>query len=116
MNTTIEKRLRRKKRIRAKVVGTKERPRISLFRSSKHIYAQAINDGKGQTLLSASESELAEMNGKTKIERAQMLGELFGKKMHKQKIKKAVIDRSGYKYHGRVKAFTEGVRKEEIEV
>lgn len=89
----------RHKRIRAKIKGTKKRPRLSVFRSLKYIYAQIINDKKGHTL--------AEAHGKD----AQKVGKDITKKCLEQKIKKVVFDRGGYKYHGRVKKLAESARK-----
>jgi large subunit ribosomal protein L18 len=116
----------RKKRIRAKVVGTRLSPRLSVFRSNKHIYAQLIDDGAGKTLVSASDRDMANKKNKTqraqkkteksenknsKIEKAGLVGESLAKKAKAKKIKKVVFDRGGYKYHGRVKALAEGARE-----
>jgi large subunit ribosomal protein L18 len=108
----IKKRLRRKKRIRAKVFGTKERPRLSVFRSAKHIYAQLIDDKENKTLISASDLELEKSKMKLKkIEKAREVGKLIAKKAKNLKIEKVVFDRGGYKYHGRIKALAEGARE-----
>ncbi|MFN3301535.1 MAG: 50S ribosomal protein L18 [Patescibacteria group bacterium] len=112
----VFKRYRRHKRVRAKVFGTKDRPRLSVFRSLKHIYAQIIDDEKGHTLVSASDFDLKskikkEKKKPTKVEIAYQVGELIAKKALEKKIKKVVFDRGGYKYHGRVKALAEGARK-----
>jgi large subunit ribosomal protein L18 len=102
-----QKREKRKRRIRKSVSGTKQTPRISVFRSNKHIYAQAIDDVNSITLASANDK-----NEKAKkSEKAEKVGESLGKKLKDMKIKKAVFDRSGYKYHGRVKQLAEGIRK-----
>ena len=106
-----EKRYRRHKRVRAKIFGTKEVPRLSVFRSAKHIYGQLINDEKGQTLISASDLELRRKKGKTKVEKAREVGKLIAKKALAKKIEKVVFDRGGYAYHGRVKALAEGARE-----
>jgi len=100
-------RLQRKKRIRAKVSGTAETPRICVFRSLNNIYAQVINDDMGIVLASAK------IEGKLKndIQGAKKVGENLAKKCLEKKINKAVFDRSGYKYHGKVKALAEGVRE-----
>lgn len=103
-------RTRRKKRIRSKIVGTKEKPRLSLFRSSKHIYAQLIDDTKKSTLASVTDVKKISVKG-TKTERARHSGILLAKLAIEKKIKQAVFDRNGYKFHGRVKAFAEGVRE-----
>lgn len=106
-----EKRIRRKKRIRAKIFGKKERPRLCVFRSAKHIYCQLIDDEKGTTLVWASDLELKKKKGKTKKELAFEVGKLIAKKALRKKIEKVVFDRGGYKYHGRVKALAEGARE-----
>jgi len=130
MNSTIkpEKRHRRHKRVRAKISGAAKRPRLCVFRSAKHIYAQLIDDEKGKTLIAASDLELkkprrkaasqpqgkktkkemAARSGKTAI--AYEVGKLIAQKAIKKKIEKIVFDRGGYKYHGRVKALAEGAR------
>ena len=102
-------RLKRQKRVRAKIMGTKEKPRLSVFRSNKHFFAQAIDDGEGKTLVSISESEIKE--GKTKIEKSKALGLLFAAKLKKSKQNKVVFDKGAFRYHGRVKAFAEGLRE-----
>jgi len=106
-------RLRRKKRVRAKIFGTADQPRLSVFRSNRYTYAQLINDEKGETLVSASTRELTTNNQQptTKQKQAERLGELVAKKAIEKGIKKAIFDRGRYKYHGRVKAIAEGARK-----
>jgi large subunit ribosomal protein L18 len=105
------KKLKKKRqlRVRAKVKGTAQRPRLSVFRSNKAIYAQLINDEKGETLVSARESEV-EKEG-TKTEKAVRVGEILAAKAKKMKLEKVVFDRGSYRYHGRVKALAEGARK-----
>lgn len=105
-----QKRLRRHKKVRAKIYGTKEKPRLCVFRSAKHIYAQLINDETGQTLLTTSDRELKGKQG-LKVEAAQKVGNLIAKKAQDLKIDKVVFDRGGYQYHGRVKALAEGARE-----
>jgi len=109
--TKREKREKRKKRIRKKVFGTKERPRLNVFRSNKHIYCQLIDDERGYTLASASDRELKDLKTKNRIEIAFEVGKLIAKKAKELGIEKVVFDRAGYKYHGRVKALAEGARK-----
>jgi len=109
--TKREKREKRKKRIRKKVFGTKERPRLNVFRSNKHIYCQLIDDERGHTLASASDRELKDLKTKNRIEIAFQVGKLIAKKAKELGIEKVVFDRAGYKYHGRVKALAEGARK-----
>lgn len=99
---------KRRARVRGKVFGTKKRPRLSVFRSGKHIYAQLIDDEKGETLVSASDLGLREG---VKMEKALAVGEELARRALKLKIKKVVFDRGGYSYHGRVKAVAEGARK-----
>ena len=122
MKDKIQKHLRRKRRTRARIFGIKSRPRVSVYRSSKHLYVQIIDDVKGETLVSVSDMELKKKtDGKkvqkksqkkvSKIDLARTVGELLAKKAEKKKIKKIVFDRGGYKYHGRVKAVAEGARK-----
>lgn len=98
------------------IKGTTKRPRLSVFRSNKAIYAQIIDDEKGKTLVAASERDLNKKtkkpkNKKTKMEKAEMVGEVLAKKALKKKIKTIVFDRGKYPYHGRVKALAEGARK-----
>jgi large subunit ribosomal protein L18 len=102
------KRQARHKKIRKKVSGTTDKPRVAVFRSEQHIYAQIIDDSKGKTLI--SESDLKIKVG-TKKERATLVGENLAKKATKQKITKIVFDRGGFLYHGRVAALAEGLRK-----
>jgi len=110
----VKRRLKIKYRIRKKVFGTPERPRLSVYRSNKHIYAQLIDDEEGITIVTAStlSKELKEkLEGKTKAEQAKLVGKLLSEKALKAGIKTAVFDRNGYKYHGRVKALAEGARE-----
>jgi len=100
---------RRRIRVRAKISGTKARPRLNVFRSLKHVYAQLIDDQARKTLVSASDAELKDSKGK-KADKAQKVGELIAQKAAKAGIKEAVFDRAGYKFHGRVKAIAEGAR------
>lgn len=100
----------RHKRIRAKLQGTPETPRISVFLSLNHIYAQLIDDTKGHTLVSASDYEIDDKKAKPQ-ELAGMVGKLLAEKAKAKKIKTVVFDRSGYQYHGKVKALAEGARE-----
>lgn len=104
---------KRKRRVRKKVVGTPVRPRLNVFRSNRHIYAQLIEDTDGVTMLSAStkSKELkGELAGLKKVDAARKVGELLGKLAVKKGVEKVVFDRGGYLYHGRVKALAEGAR------
>ena len=107
-------RLKRRRRVRAKVEGTVSRPRLSVFRSLKHIYAQVIDDEQGHTMISASTLDKdikGETDGKVKVAKAELVGSLIAKRAKTKKIKQVVFDRGGYKYHGRVKALAEAARK-----
>jgi large subunit ribosomal protein L18 len=104
------KRLRRHKRVRAKIKGTAKVPRLCVFRSNKHIYGQLIDDEKGKILLSAKDLEIKKVV-KDKIVIAKEVGKLLAEKAITKKYKKVVFDRAGYKYHGRVKALAEGARE-----
>ena len=105
---------RRHKRVRARVEGVTSRPRLSVFRSLNHIYAQIIDDLKRHTLVSASTLEpevKGEAVGKVKTNRAELVGSLVAKRALSKGINQVVFDRGGYKYHGRVKALAEAVRQ-----
>ena len=104
---------KRKKRVRGKIKGTGKVPRLTVHRSNTYTSAQIIDDEKGNTLLGLKTSQLvkSKVKGKTKTETAYILGEEIATKAKTLKIKKVVFDRSGYKYHGRVKAVAEGARK-----
>ncbi|HEX5927046.1 MAG TPA: 50S ribosomal protein L18 [Baekduia sp.] len=109
--TTPEKRrLRRRRRVRAKVNGTAERPRISVFRSNRGISAQLVDDVAGKTLAAVlwTEAELREL---PRSEQSSKAGELLAQRAKAAGIERAVFDRGGYQYHGRVKAFADGVRE-----
>lgn len=111
-------RQKRKRRIRKKIFGTEQRPRLSVFRSAKHIYAQLVVDSTGSTILAAStlSPELrGELKGLEKSAAARKVGELLGKKAIERNIRKVVFDRNGFLYHGRVKALAEGARESGLE-
>ena len=103
--------LQRKIRVRAKIVGTGARPRLTVFRSNTHIYGQIINDEKGVTLLSCSDAKIKKEAKVTKTMLAENVGEEIAKKALAKKIKTVVFDRNGFMYHGRVKALADGARK-----
>ena len=108
-------RQRRHIRVRVKVEGTTLRPRLCVFRSLNHIYAQVIDDSRGHTLASAStlDSEInGELDGKAKAGEAELVGSLIATRALSQGINQVVFDRGGYKYHGRVKAVAEAARRE----
>ena len=102
--------LKRQKRTRAKIHGTKMRPRLSVFRSNNYIYAQLIDDEKMQTILGVSEKKLGKKEG-SKVEMAKKLGMLLAKEAVAKKINKVIFDRGGYMYKGRVEAFANGARE-----
>jgi large subunit ribosomal protein L18 len=107
-------RQRRHIRVRERVRGTEQRPRLAVFRSLNHIYAQIIDDGAGHTLAHASDTELevtSRRDGKKKGEVAVLVGETIAKRATDQGIKAVVFDRGGNRYHGRVKALAEAARK-----
>ena len=106
-NKKNEKRTRLKRKIRAKVNGTETRPRLSVYRSNKFIYAQVIDDNTGKTLAQAS--DIAIEKG-TKTERAQQVGKLVAESAQAKKIKEVVFDRNGFKYTGRVKLLADAAR------
>ena len=107
-------RLKRKKRIRKKILGTQERPRLSVFRSSQHIYAQIIDDTRGHTLIAASSVEKTvkeQPKFNNKVAEANYVGKLLGARAVAKGVKKVVFDRNGFLYHGRVKAVSDGARE-----
>ena len=107
-------RRRRHRRIRRRVVGTSERPRLNVFRSHKHIYAQVIDDSIGHTLAAASTVDVelqGKLDDKTKVEQAKEVGKLVAERAVEAGIKEVVFDRGGYKYHGRVEALADAARE-----
>jgi large subunit ribosomal protein L18 len=107
--TAPQRRLKRRRRVRAKIRGSAERPRISVFRSNRGISAQLIDDGQGLTLTAVNWTE-AELRGLGPMEQATKAGELLAQRAKQAGVEQAVFDRGGYKYHGRVKALAEGAR------
>jgi len=105
----------RKARVRARIIGTLERPRFSVFRSNAHIYGQLIDDAKGKTLISCSDLDVKGKSKLTKIQAAQNVGEELAKKALAKKIKLVTFDRNGFMFHGRVKALADGARKGGLE-
>ena len=115
-------RRRRKTKARKKIIGTKSRPRISVYRSLKHIYAQLIDDEKSSTLVSASDLELVEKKARPKKEKGKSktsvsfeVGKLLAEKAKKKNIKRVIFDRGGFKYHGRIKSLADGAREGGLE-
>lgn len=121
MGSTNQKktaRLKRKKSIRRHLAGTQQRPRLCVFRSASHIYAQVIDDVNRRTLAAASSTEKAVRDRgvfKSKIEQAVFIGALIGRRTIEKGIKQVVFDRNGFLYHGRVKAVSEGARQEGLD-
>jgi large subunit ribosomal protein L18 len=111
-------RQRRHQRVRKRVVGTAERPRLNVFRSDKHIYAQVIDDAQGHTLVSASTIDTAlkpDAAGQVKTDAAKMVGKLVAERALQVGVKQVVFDRGGFKYHGRVKALADAAREAGLE-
>ena len=114
VNKKVRRRLRRKVSVRLRVSGTAERPRLSVFRSAKHIYVQAVDDVTGRVLAAASDLEAgvkAGVDGKHKKERARLVGKTIGAKLRDLKVETAVFDRNGFMFHGRVKEVADGARE-----
>jgi large subunit ribosomal protein L18 len=110
ISTPEQRRLKRRRRVRAKVRGTAARPRIAVFRSNRGIFAQLVDDEAGRTLVSVQWTE-AELRGLKKAEQSTKAGELLAQRAKAAGIERAVFDRGGYQYHGHVKAFADGVRE-----
>ena len=114
--TREERRYRRHLRVRKKVTGTPERPRLVIFRSIKHIYARLVDDDRGATLLGVSDgSEGLALAGQGKVAKAKATGKLLADRARAAGIGKVVFDRAGYRYHGRVKAVADGAREGGLE-
>ncbi len=112
MSEKLYKRISRHKRVRAKVLGTSERPRVSVFKSNKHVFVQFIDDTAGKTIISSqvvSQSKSKIKGSKTEI--ASKIGEMLAEKAKEAGIKEVVFDRGGFKYHGRIKSIADGLRK-----
>jgi large subunit ribosomal protein L18 len=108
--TKPAQRLKRRRRVRAKIHGTAERPRISVFRSNRGIFAQLIDDDSGRTLAAVNWTE-SELRGLGRMEQAQRAGALLADRAKAAGVENAVFDRGGYQYHGRVKALADGARE-----
>lgn len=112
----MKKKLKKKIKVRIKAFGSKERPRLSVFRSNRFIYAQLIDDGLGKTILGLSEKHLSkDQLALGRLEKAAKLGNLLAKKAKALKIKKVIFDRRSYRYHGRIKALAQGAREGGLE-
>ena len=113
--TRSEMRKRRHRRVRYKISGTADRPRLNVFRSINQIYAQLIDDSRGHTIASASSLDRELKEDVSRLEHARLVGELLGRRANKSGVKQVVFDRGGYRYLGRVKALAEGARKAGLE-
>ena len=111
MSIKKDKIIRRHKKIRQHLHGTQDRPRLVVFRSNAHIYAQLINDDKAKVLMSASDKDVKLKKGEKKVDVAKEVGKFIAKKALENKIEKAIFDRGGILFHGRVKALAEGARE-----
>jgi large subunit ribosomal protein L18 len=107
---SVSQRARIRRRIRSKVQGTTERPRLSVFRSNKYIYAQIIDDMQGRTLAAASSRE-ADVNGSSRVEKSKSVGQRLAERAKAAGVETVVFDRGGYRYHGNVRALAEGARE-----
>ena len=117
IKTQADRRARRHLRVRKRINGTAARPRLVVFRSSKHIYAQLVDDERGVTLVGAADTtEGIQVEGKGKTAKSFALGRLIAARAKDKGIAKVVFDRGGYLYHGRVKAIAEGARKGGLEL
>jgi len=115
--TKSEHRVRRHRRVRKKVLGTAERPRLAVFRSNKHIYVQVIDDLNGRTIASASTMEADRRGGATAtVDAAKQVGQAIAERVKAADISAVVFDRGGFKYHGRVAAVADGARAAGLEL
>jgi large subunit ribosomal protein L18 len=110
IQTPQQRRLRRRRRVRARITGSAERPRLSVYRSNKGVFAQLIDDRKGHTLAAVNWIE-PELKSLTASAQAQKAGELLAERAKAAGVETCVFDRGGYQYHGRVKALAEGARE-----
>jgi large subunit ribosomal protein L18 len=110
VQTKRQQRLRRRRRVRARIVGTAERPRLSVYRSNRGVFAQLVDDGKGHTVAAVNWIE-PELRKLTASEQAKRAGELLAERAKAAGVEACVFDRGGYKFHGRVKALAEGARE-----
>ncbi len=113
--TRSEMRKRRHRRVRSKISGTTDRPRLNVFRSINQIYAQLIDDSQGHSIVSASSLDPDLKADVSRVEKARLVGELLGERAKKSGVNQVVFDRGGYRYHGRVKALAEAARKAGLE-
>lgn len=105
------KRWQRAKRTRSKLLGVAQKPRLTVFRSNKHVYAQLIDDQQGKTIVSVSDLELKETAKVKKMDKSKLVGQAIAKKALDKKITEIIFDKGGYKYHGAIKSLAEGARE-----
>jgi large subunit ribosomal protein L18 len=110
ITTKPQQRLRRRRRVRAKITGTAERPRLSVFRSNRGVFAQLIDDGEAKTIAAVNWTE-ADLRKLGPMDQAKRVGELIAERAKAAGVEECVFDRGGYRYHGRVKALAEGARE-----
>jgi large subunit ribosomal protein L18 len=108
--TKPQRRLRRRRRVRAKIRGSAERPRLSVYRSNRGVFAQLIDDDSGRTVAAVNWTE-SDLRGMKPMEQAKKAGEMLAKRAGDAKVEACVFDRGGYRYHGRVKALADGARE-----
>lgn len=113
--TRATARNRRRQRVRRKIAGTPERPRLTVFRSNRYIYAQVVDDVSGQTLAAASSQESDLRDSTLTVETAAKVGELLGSRARDAGVTKVIFDRAGYKFHGRLKALADAAREAGLE-
>jgi len=111
MSVKQEKRIRRHKKIRKNINGTKDRPRLCVFRSNQHVYAQLIDDSNAKVLMQVSDKDIKAGKKEKKSDIAKEVGKMIAKKAVENKIEKVVFDRAGVVFHGRIKALAEGARE-----
>ena len=107
---------KRQLRVRGKLFGTSKRPRLTVHRTNKHIYVQAIDDERQVTLISANDKQIKSKKKLTKLEKSGLVGELVADKLKKAKLKQVIFDRGSFRYHGRVKMIAETLRKQGIKL
>jgi len=115
LDDKIRRRKRRKIRIRKKIKGSADKPRMTIFKSNRYIYIQIIDDEKGHTIVSASNKEKDNRSIKSNAKEAGHLGEIIGKRLKEKKISTVVFDRNGYRYHGVIKTIADATRKTGIQ-
>jgi large subunit ribosomal protein L18 len=108
--TKPQRRLKRRRRVRAKIAGTAERPRVSVFRSNRGLFAQLVDDERGHTLAAVAHTE-SDLRGLKPLEQASKAGQLLAERAKAAGVERVLFDRGGYQYHGRVKALAEGLRE-----